>query len=160
MDVSNDQMHATSGIYEGTRNCPIMSVTTCWRSSQVLTLCDALKKKMKQIDHVRFQRNIDFIPVNMRYILINNLSVLKSFLNTHTQSEGHFTHVNDNSILSSVFRFCEIFQSKITFVSHIYSFDYINKSYFKLPLPWFYLKFHNYYYYFSLYFCILYDTTE
>jgi len=159
MDVLHQWSNARY-ICDGTKNCPIMSITTCWRSSQVLRLCDALKKKkkkMKQIDHMRFQRNIDFIPASMRYILINNLFVLKSFLNAHTQSGGHFIHVNNNSIFSSLFRFCEIFQSKIT-IESIYSFDYVNKSYIlNLPLLWLYLKFHNYYYS-SLYFYMWHNT--
>lgn len=63
---SNGQIHAASSICEGTRNCPAVSVITCWRSSQVPAT--HWKKKIDtRTDCVRFQRNIDFTPVRAIY---------------------------------------------------------------------------------------------
>lgn len=126
---SNGQIHATSSVSsEGTRNCPTAPVITCWRSLQVPALRDARRQKKNDIaiamrtDHVQFQRNIDFIPERARYILINNISALKRFFwgDSHTERRPFYSRYA-NSILSSLFRLCEIFQSKITFVAWVVS---------------------------------------
>lgn len=76
------------------------------------------KKKLTRVtDCVRFQRNINFAPASARYILINNLSALKTFFffgrDSHAERRLFYSHYN-NSILSSLRRLCEIFQRGIT----------------------------------------------
>jgi len=98
--------------------------------------CYATRRKKKtryaeRIDRIfQFQRNIDFIPrERARYILINKLSAMK-FFGILTQNGGHFLRY-DNSTHSSLFWLQNIpVQNYICSVDRIYSFGYINKSFF------------------------------